>query len=433
MSIDNIVNVSISRDTSSVSRAGFGTPLILGTNKGFTALSSVYGSYNDVLLDFNASDPEALAASAVFSQTITVKQLMIGRRATSDLTVITIDTVLPNTTYTCTVNGVVFSFVSDISPLDTEIALGLASAIQAGSEPVTASDNVDGSFDLTADVASVVYSVTVDSKSSMAFVETDTVANDISNISLENDSWYGLVLTSRVEADQLAAAAYIETQSKIFFAGSADADIADTTNAADSTTIAAVFKSLGYARSAVFYHPAAATEYIEAAMFGVILPLDPGAYTAALKDLSGIAKDSITPTQRTNILAKNANMYSEVGGVGIVEFGTVGEGEYIDVIILVDWIDARMTEGVFSLLARLPKVPYTDAGIAAVEGEMKKVLQLGQSFGGIALDPSFVINVPLASEISQADKAARTLNGVSFSATLTGAIHAVNITGTVTL
>lgn len=433
MSIDNIVNVQISRDTSSVSRAGFGTPLILGTNKGFDSLSKVYTNYNDVLLDFSATDPEALAASAVFSQTITVKQLLIGRRATSDLTVVTVDEAVDSVVYSCTINGTVFSINSGVSATPITIAAALVSAINLGSEPVTATDNLDGTYDLVADVASTPYSVKVNLNQSMVFVTSDTVANDLAAISQQNNTWYGLVMTSRVPQDQLDAAAYIETQSKIFFAGSADSDIADTTDASDITTVAAIFKSLGYARSAVFYHPPAATEYIEAAMFGVILPLDPGAYTAALKDLVGITKNNITATQRTNILAKNANMYSEVGGVGITEFGTVGEGEYIDIIILVDWLDARITEGVFSLLSRLPKVPYTDAGIAAIEAEITKVLQLGQSLGGIAFDPPFVVTVPLAADIPVGDKAARVLNGISFVATLTGAIHATNITGTVTL
>lgn len=433
MSIDNIVNVQISRDTASVSRAGFGTPLIMGTNKGFLALSNVYTSYNDVLLDFNASDLEALAAQAVFSQTITVKQILIGRRATGDTSVVTVDTEVDNIAYTCEINGTVFSINSGGSATPATIALALVTAINLGSEPVTATDNVDGTYDLDADVASADYTLKVDFRQSIVFTESDTVANDLSNISIETDDWYGLVLTSRVAQDQLDAAAYIETQKKIFFAASANEDIADTTDSADTTTVAAIFKSLGYARSAVFFHPAAATEYIEAAMFGVILPLDPGAYTAALKDLAGITKDDITPTQRTNILAKNANMYSEVGGVGITEFGTVGEGEFIDIIILVDWLDARITEGVFSLLARLPKVPYTDGGIAAIEAEITKVLQLGQAQGGISLDPTFQITVPLAADISQGDKASRVLNGISFVATLTGAIHTTNITGTVTL
>jgi len=433
MSIDNIVNVQISRDTASVSRAGFGTPLIMGINKGFTPLSKVYTNYNDVLLDFNASDKEALAANAVFSQTITVKQLLIGRRATSDTVMITVDNAVDNITYSCTINGTVFSVNSGGSATPTTIATALFTAINLGSEPVTASDNLDGTYDLVADVASTPYSVKVDANQSIAYTASDTMANDLANLSIENNTWYGLVLTSRVAQDQLDAAAYIETQKKIFIAGSADADIADTTDAADSTTVAAVFKSLSYARSAVFYHPPAANEYIEAAVFGVILPLDPGSYTAALKDLVGITKNDITATQRTNILAKNANMYSEVGGVGITEFGTVGEGEYIDIIILVDWLDARITEGVFSLLTRLPKVPYTDGGIAGIEAEITKVLQLGQALGGIATDPQFTVTVPLASEVSQGDKAARVLNGVSFVATLTGAIHATNITGTVTL
>jgi len=262
MSIDNIVNVQISRDTASVSRAGFGTPLIMGINKGFTPLSKVYTNYNDVLLDFNASDKEALAANAVFSQTITVKQLLIGRRATSDTVLITVDNAVDNITYSCTINGTVFSVNSGGSATPTTIATALFTAINLGSEPVTASDNLDGTYDLVADVASTPYSVKVDANQSIAYTASDTMANDLANLSIENNDWYGLVLTSRVAQDQLDAAAYIETQRKIFFAGSADADIADTTDASDSTTVAAIFKSLSYARSAVFYHPPAANEYI---------------------------------------------------------------------------------------------------------------------------------------------------------------------------
>ena len=102
-------------------------------------------------------------------------------------------------------------------------------------------------------------------------------------------------------------------------------------------------------------------------------------------------------------------------------------------IVLIDFIQARITENVFGLLVTKPKVPYTDPGITQIEAQINQVLQNNVIIGGIAANPPFTISVPKAVDIPSIDKAARTLNGVTFQATLTGAIHAVNINGTVTL
>lgn len=431
MSIESIVNVSISRETGSVSRTGFSTILVHGINKAFTSLSKRYTSLSDVADDFLTTAREYLAAQAVFSQQPTVTELVIGRRATGDTTVVTVATVTDNTSYSITINGTTFTVNSGVSATAITIAALLVAAITG--VDVSATDNLDGSFDLDPTVSGTAYSVKGETKLTIAFTTTGTMAADITAIQEEDDDWYGYVYTLRTQADQEAAAAYIETQQKLFAIGSADADIVNTTDAADTTTIAAVVKANTYARSFVFYTSNAGSQFPEAALLGVILPLDPGSYTAKFKTLAGITVDTLTTTQQTNGLAKNANIYVEVGGRNITCDGTVGEGEYIDIIVLVDWIQARITEGVFALLANSPKVPYTDGGIAAVEAEIAAVLQLGQSLGGIAIDPTFSITVPVAADISTVDKAARELNNVSFTATLTGAIHAVTITGVVQL
>ena len=429
MSLKDIVNVTISRETKSVSRAGFSTINVLGIHRAFVELIKFYSNMTAVLLDFKSTDLEAVAAANIFSQSPTVTRLAISRRPTGDTAVVTVATVANSTLYTVTINGVAFTFTSDASATNMEIAAGLVTAINGGAEPVTATDNLDGTFDLVADVASVFYKCTVDSNLAVSFTATGTVADNIAAIQQENDDWYALVMTDRTQANVEAAAAYIETVTKIFLTASADLDILNTTDAADTTTIAAVLKAAAYARSGVFYHANAATAFPEAALLGVILPLDPGSYTGAFKTLAGITVDTLTDTQKINALAKKVNIYVEVGGVNITREGTVAEGEYIDIIILVDWAQARITEGIFSVLVNAPKVPITDAGIASIEAAITTVLQLGVARGGFA--EGFTVSVPLAANISTADKAARTLNGVTFDAELTGAIHTVTVRGTV--
>lgn len=434
MSIEDIVNVQISRETKAVSRQGFSTINILTINKAFTTLAKEYSDLDGVLEDINSTDKAAIAAASIFSQSPTVRRIIISRRATSDTVVVTVDTVIDNTTYTCTINGTVFSFNSGVGATAASIALGLVAAINGGSEPVTAVDNVDGTYDLTADVVGVPYSVKVDANQSIAYTTTDTLANDLTAISNENDSWYGLIYTERTQADVESIAAYIETQKKVFGTASSDSDIPDTTDAADTTTIAAVIKAAGYVRTFVGYLSNAATQYPEAALLGSVLPLDPGAWTGNFKTLTGITVDNTSSNQRTNILAKNAFQYTEVGGVNIVEGSKVGEGEWLDIIVLIDFIDSRITENVFGLLANKPKVPFTDAGITQIGSEINQILEDNVTLGGIASDPPFKITLPKAADISAGDKAARTLTGVSFEATLSGAIHIVDpIRGTLVL
>lgn len=93
------------------------------------------------------------------------------------------------------------------------------------------------------------------------------------------------------------------------------------------------------------------------------------------------------------------------------------------------------------MLINREKLPYTDAGIALVEGVLNKVLKLGQDRGGITpteydddgnRNLGYTITVPKAANISANKKAQRVLDDVKFTARLAGAIHAVNINGSLT-
>jgi Protein of unknown function (DUF3383). len=117
----------------------------------------------------------------------------------------------------------------------------------------------------------------------------------------------------------------------------------------------------------------------------------------------------------------------------ITKLGTMASGEYIDIIRFIDFVAARMRENIFLRLATLNKIPFTDGGIAIVENEIRGVLNLGIAQGGFAADPAPTVSVPRAVDVSAADKAARLLPDVRFSAVLAGAIHLVEIRGVVSL
>lgn len=355
MSLQDIVNVTISRNTASVSQAGFGVPAIISefleatTTPAFTERIRFYTDPATMLTDgFLSTSLEYLAALAIVAQNPRVVRFAIGRKLTG----------------------------------------------------------ADGS-------------------------ETWTAA--LNTIQLENSDWYGFIITERTQADQEEVATWAETAVKIFGISSDDSGIP----AATTTDIAAYLDTNSLSRSFVIYHPDAdgtvADPWADAAWLGERFPSDPGSSTWMFKTLAGVASYELTDTQRTNILGKNANIYTVIAGVAITQNGTTGEGEYIDVIRFIDWLTSEIETNVYSILVNSEKVPFTDAGAAAVEAEVKKALADGIASGGLTDNPAPTTSVPLVADVSAADKAARLLPDVEFTAVLAGAIHSTTISGIITV
>jgi len=171
-----------------------------------------------------------------------------------------------------------------------------------------------------------------------------------------------------------------------------------------------------------------------------MLPTDPGSATWMFKTLSGITgSNSLSTTEINAILAKNANLMVEAGGIDITEEATVASGEYLDIMRGIDWLTARMQENIYQELVTSDKIAYTDAGIAIIENLVRKTILNGISVGLLTPDPDtfdgepFLVGVPLVKDVSTTDKGTRTLNNVTWQATLQGAIHKVVISGRVEL
>ena len=431
MSLNEIVNVNINIENSAVSRASFGTVLFLGLNKAFTERVRQYTSATAVISDgFDPDSPEVAFATAVFSQSVAPPSILIGRRATDDVA-ITANPVADNTDYTVTINGTAFTINSGVAATAASIATALNAAINGGSEPVTSTDDLAGTITLAPDVAGVPYSLTtttnLDAVEDTAGAETLTQA--ITNIRDENDTWYALVSESHTSADVQEVAGIIETLKKIYLFSTADAD----TLTSVTTDIFSVLQAANYTRTAGLYDPDADSAYPEAAWLGVMLPKDPGSATWAYKTLAGQDADALTPTQSSNVRGKNGNTYEVIGGVSVTRFGTSAEGEFVDIIRGIDWLESRLQERIFGRLVALDKIPYTEQGVAIIEAEIRAQLLEAIAQGVIAEEPEFTITTPAVADISSVVKATRSLPTITFTATLQGAVHTVVVTGSVSV
>ncbi len=349
MALKDIVEVNITRQTTSVAVAAFNVPLILSqfaTSKTTTTFTRarVYGSVAEMASDGWAStDAVYKIANAIFSQNPSVNKIVVGRKDSGDA-------------------------------------------------------SIDAAF------------------------------NAIAN---ENNDWYGVVVDQAMVANFADVASWVETAKKFAIFWITDVNAYDSTK---STDLASVLKLANRNRSAVIWHatPVGGADYIDAAWMGEGFPYEPGTSTWAYKTLNGVTPDTLLASQETALKGKNCNYYTTVGGVSITQEGKVASGEYIDIIIGTDWIEARLREAVYSALVNNRKIPYDDTGIAMIEGLVKGVLNEAASKGILQAD-SIAVTVPKYADIPKADKLARKLPDVKFSALYQGAIHSVTINGTISV
>lgn len=424
--LTDIIEINISRETAAVAQTNFNVPMFISAHTKFAERARAYSSLTAVANDFGPSDSAYIAAQKLFGQTLTPAQIVIGRRLVPSSTV-NISTATAGT-YTLTINDVPFTFVATGSNTAIQIATGLKAAYQvtpvAG---VTVTDNLDG----TLTVASTIgYSLEVSSNMSQADQpSTESWVTTINAITVVNNTWYALIIESHADADVLAVAGQIEGMKKVFATSSQSNDIKTSA----TTDTFSKLQALGYQRTFGLYSATANTEYPEAAWVGYQLQEQPGSNTWAYKALSGVTVSSLSDTESTNVHNKSASTYERVGGLNSTIGAKMFGGEWIDVMIFVDWLEQRMKERLWSRMANSKKIPYTSAGTAIIEAEIRAQLNDGIRVGGLANSPSPTVQVPDVLAVSQVARANRIFEGITFEARLAGAIHFVKIAGTVTV
>ena len=179
-------------------------------------------------------------------------------------------------------------------------------------------------------------------------------------------------------------------------------------------------------------------KYLDVAVMATGFGYQPGSEVWALTSLSIVNPSNIGSNLAAILDNQNMNYYVTIAGSNVTQNGKVLGNEWIDVVRFRDWIKNDLQLRVFNAFRKNPKLPYTDNGISVIEGCMKASLKSGQSIGGIAEDeydadnnliPGYTTYVPLAANLTAAQKKSRDLPDCKFNARLSGAIQVATIEG----
>lgn len=432
--LSDVVSVSITTNTSNPTLPGFGTPLILSNTTNTSSWPDTVRTYTSlsggVDVDFAVTTPEYKAAAKIFAQNPTVQSVMIakGTNRPTQRWALTF-TAVNSYTYRIVVNGTAVTFTSDATATLAEIHAGFIAAINLLGLGVTVTDQTSF-LRIVANTPGNWFSVgSTDINVSIAQDHTDPgIATDLAAINLINSNWYALVTLFNSPAMVAAAAAWVQSNGKLYIVQIQESATPNT--AAPGTDIAATLKTGNYDNTSAWFSNDN-SDFLDAALLGARLPYTPGDETWKFVPLQGVNVGSYTATQRTNMLAKNCNFYEPTQGVPMTTEGLTASGKYIDLVRYLNYLQSRVGTRVFGRLAAFPKIPYTDDGIQMVGSEVRAQLQEDEKRGAIV--PGWAVSVPKVANVSTSDKTNRILKNVTFSATYSGAIHKVLISGSVSV
>lgn len=439
--IDRIVSVQIALNTAGISKEGFSTLLIVGESTVALARVSSYTSSVQMIQDgYAETDPLYKMAADFFAQIPHPNVLKVGRRQVDEVAITVKNVLAEDGVYTLTVASAdatnTYTYTVQNGDDDEDILQGLETAM--ASDPVVTASYASNTLTLTNQVSGTAFVVKADKNLTITnSASSETIAETMSACVGYDPDFYGVAMASRTDADILAMADWCEANEKLYgtcVSGSAVLD------GADNTDIASQLMLGNYYRTFAFYHTDA-DDFPEVAVMSRCFTAVPGSETWALKRLAGVKVDPLTETEFNVLKAKNVNTFERFRNLSLTQTGKVSAGEWIDVIRFRDWLAEEIKVNVLNVLVNNEKVPYTDSGIAIIEGAIRQSLRQGQVNGGIApveydengdKNLGYTVTVPLAANISANQKATRILEGVTFTARLSGAIHVVEIKGQLT-
>lgn len=487
--IKRFVDVEIRKDTPRVSAAGFGIPLVLTDSSSLSSARRVrrFTSKESVADFFGANSEEYKVADAFFSQdqflTNQPEEIQYGRfvdaasaallecgdspendvdtwkTVTDGEFSVTVDGSLVNLT------GLNFSSVTSLSDVASVITTGLGgsavcyflinrfniqSATNGASSTITVlapATSPSGTY-----IGGDDYLDGVDLNSTSdpggAYISPGQVAEDFATaldaIEEVNNDWYALSGIKKYRDDTVTEdiADQIESRRKMFLIATNDANVLVL---GSTSTTSYYIKNANYKRSATIYHDNVDL-YPDLSWLGQQLPKPIGSTNWSYKTLAGIAEGAdvninpveLTEAQKDAALDVNCNLYTSTLGSDFTYFGTMGggrnpdkDGEYIDIIRDIDFLQARVEEGLLSLFLERDTIPYTNGGISIVDNRLKGLLDEFGVAQGILVEGSVITSFPKRSEVSAIDRDDRFLPQGTFTGELQGAINTVVIRGTV--
>lgn len=256
---------------------------------------------------------------------------------------------------------------------------------------------------------------------------TGAATEALADVALTSKGWRQLIVISEggdASTISAIATAVQALDGKMYFANLATKD---------STEI----ETDGLRRAVLFYCDATAEVPVPvAALVGETAGREVGSFTYKNLVLYGLAAQALTETEIKAIHEKGGITFIAKAGDNVTSEGMVAGGEYIDVIDSEDYIIQQLTYNTQKVLNAASKVPYDNNGIAMLESVAVDVLQTAYNNGMIATkedgEPDYSVTYALREDTNAEDRANRRYLGGAFAFALAGAVHYVEIEGTIT-
>ena len=270
----------------------------------------------------------------------------------------------------------------------------------------------------------VVGKVTAEQNGSVNYV------NAVKNLQSATNEWFFLITDAKDDADKLAIAQYIETQTAMYVYSSSDVKALDS---ADTTDIFSKLKALNLMHSLGMFIRDTTVVSPESAWVGRFASAVIGSNAWIHKALTTLVAENFSSTEVSTLKAKNAHFYTKVGQDDSIEgSANVAGGEKLHVILGAIWLEIRLAERAWNLLYTKDRINYTNSGIELFKAEIVTVLNEAVRYNILTDDEGFTIQVPDANKLTSQERASGYLRKITFRARLAGAILFVNaIEGTV--
>jgi hypothetical protein len=445
--IDDIANVSITKETVYPTRAGFSIPLFVVLHSFWVPLVRLISQLSELTaLNVPNYHPLYLGVQAALNQNPRPPGILVGRRTRAYTQVIEIR---PLTT----TEGFVYSFtIVDSAGVETAISYTVLAAETTTTVAAALELLIEAVTDVTSTAALGVITATttagkVTRYKDLPLLRHMTLKNVSTDPGLDDDlddieqaiqesesSAYGLAVDEAPEAAINSTALWAQSRKMLFVPRTSDGQCADSGVTDD---ICSDIQDAAYSRTGIMFAGKDTHDYRDMALLGAMLPKEPGSATFALKTLNGITRDVLSSDEYSALQAKGATTYTRVNGKNITFEGHTGDGDYLDNTLSLDFLHARIQEDVFGALVVNDRLPYTQPGIEILTGVVQNRLDKSTSNPNPILDPAGPLpptaTAPKIEDTDTSDRATRTLREIPFVGRLQGAIHKATIRGRVTV
>ncbi|QQV88737.1 tail sheath protein [Acinetobacter phage Liucustia] len=248
--------------------------------------------------------------------------------------------------------------------------------------------------------------------------------------------WLWMVSDLRDSDDQLTLAKAVQATEKFYAIGTSDVNAID---AAVETDIGPLIKVNQLTQAYAWFDVADPDlgEYsaTEIALLARCAGKTAGTVQFLLKELVGVpSPDSVvkTPTHQTTLTGKGYT-FAAVGNGKTYSYGSgkVGNGDWIDIRLVITWTVVNIRERIFNTLTSLDTLGMDNDGASVIESDVRSVLMEGQDLGMYSRDAPITVTVPDVTMLTKAQRHSRILPRVTFEAQLRGAMIGTVIRGSV--